>query len=114
MLLCSQAVLLTFTVQKCIVENKRKKLAEAFEGGASGTSAKRWSKFVFSGYDFSLHGQAATSDQRLAVAEQLTVMRAEDEAVAASSSRSTQKTVLLYLRRLILGVLYLAVQGAGW
>ena len=69
-------MLLGLTAFKWVTEDKTSKLAAAFEGGQSG---KRWSKFVFASFDWSVTGKVAVNDQRAHFADQVLNMRAEDE-----------------------------------
>ena len=116
-LLYSVVLVTTFTLllimiaYKWITEDKRGKLAAAFEGGSSG---KRWSKFVFSSFDWSVSGKIAVDDQRAHFAGEVTNMMAEDQAREKGQTRTTKDKVLLWLRRFFIAIIYITIQASGW
>ena len=109
-LIGTQLILLTCTAKKWISENHKKKIHEAFEGDNS----KRWSKFLFSAFDHSTHGEMNTKDQKSFISETLGVMFVEDNSSALSRGRTRCQWCLLYFRQFLIGIIYLALQLGGW
>jgi hypothetical protein len=110
MLVLTQVILIGCTAKKWTDENKKSKMVEAFEG----SSAKRWSKFLFTAFDHATHGRQNIEDAKSFITETLMVMHVEDNSQAVASGRTKLQWLVLYTRRFIVGIMYTALQLGGW
>ena len=103
-------ILILFTIQKWVYENAKNKKVEAFEGGSS----KRWSKFIFTAFDHSIHGKIVNLDQKKLITETINVMYIEDQSDAIANSRSNLQWCTLYAKRIVIACIYIGIQLSGW
>ena len=105
----SQIILLVFTIQKTVAEDRKKKVFEQVTG-----NSKQWTKLTLNGWDHSYTDRSAFSDQMYQVAEHITVKLHEDATKGAAQERSKRDTYILYAKRFVLFLLYMIVQVSGW
>ncbi|KAK1944433.1 Transmembrane channel-like protein 1 [Phytophthora citrophthora] len=118
-LLSMEVLLLVFTLHKWIVEDRMSKAVQAVENASeknsnTARSQPKYSRILLNAWDFSLTSHDQVSDLRKTIAEQVKLVMEEEKRADTIKSRTKKQNYILYTRRLIAFIFYLAIQAASW
>ncbi|KUF74980.1 Transmembrane channel protein 7 [Phytophthora nicotianae] len=110
-LIWMEGLLLLFTLRKWVAEDRMSKTVQAVEN----TSEKpKYSRILLNAWDFSLTTQNQVSDLKKTIAEQVQLAMEEEKRAETIKSRTKKQRYILYARRFVAFVFYVAIQAASW
>lgn len=105
----SQIVLILFTIQKTVAEDRKKKVFDQVTG-----NSKVWTKLTLNAWDHSHTDTSAFADQSYHTGEAISVKILEEKTAGALQSRTAKEKYMLYAKRIVLFLLYMVLQISGW
>ncbi|KAG7389885.1 hypothetical protein PHYPSEUDO_009399 [Phytophthora pseudosyringae] len=110
-LIWMEALLLLFTLRKWIAEDRMSKAVQAAENASE---KPKYSRILLNAWDFSLTTQDQVGDLTKTIAEQVKLVMEEEKRAETIESRTKKQKYILYMRRFVAFVFYLAIQAASW
>ncbi|KAL4172493.1 hypothetical protein KRP22_007657 [Phytophthora ramorum] len=110
-LLWMEILLLLFTLRKWVAEDRMAKAVLAVENASE---KPKYSRLLLNAWDLSLTTPGQVSDLKETIAEQVKLAMEEEKRAETIKSRTKKQKYILYARRIIAFVFYIAIQAASW
>ncbi|KAL4156935.1 hypothetical protein PRNP1_005961 [Phytophthora ramorum] len=110
-LLWMEILLLLFTLRKWVAEDRMAKAVLAVENASE---KPKYSRILLNAWDLSLTTPGQVSDLKETIAEQVKLAMEEEKRAETIKSRTKKQKYILYARRIIAFVFYIAIQAASW
>ncbi|ETO61574.1 hypothetical protein F444_20472 [Phytophthora nicotianae P1976] len=110
-LIWMEGLLLLFTLRKWVAEDRMSKTVQAVENASE---KPKYSRILLNAWDFSLTTQNQASDLKKTIAEQVQLAMEEEKRAETIKSRTKKQRYILYARRFVAFVFYVAIQAASW
>ncbi|KAJ8557027.1 hypothetical protein ON010_g8938 [Phytophthora cinnamomi] len=114
-LLWMELLLLLFTLRKWIAEDRMSKTVQAVDNASE---KPKYSRILLNAWDFSLMtpdvSRYQVSDLKKTIAEQVKIAMEEEKRAETIKSRTKKQKYILYARRFVAFIFYVAIQAASW
>ncbi|KAG3114913.1 hypothetical protein PI125_g6007 [Phytophthora idaei] len=110
-LILMEVLLVLFTLRKWVAEDRMSKTVQAAENASE---KPKYSRILLNAWDFSLTTQDQVSDLKKTIAEQVQLAMEEEKRAETIKSRTKKQRYILYVRRFVAFVFYMAIQAASW